>query len=69
MLVIRIQIEEVRLRLNLDVTVASDSPAASDSRAAPAPIESFTDMVFNLSVIFVFLLGDYELLLQMCIKL
>lgn len=36
-----VQIEEVRSRLNLDVTVASDSPPA------PAPIESFTDMVFN----------------------
>ena len=33
------QIEEVRLRLNVDVTVASDSPPA------PAPIESFEDMV------------------------
>jgi len=36
-----VQIEEVRSRLNLDVTVASDSPPA------PAPIESFTDMVFS----------------------
>lgn len=38
-----VQIEEVRLRLNLDVTVASESPAA------PAPIESFTDMVFSFT--------------------
>ncbi|KAK7290337.1 hypothetical protein RIF29_04672 [Crotalaria pallida] len=36
-----LQIEEVRLRLNLDVTVESDSPAA------PAPIESFTDMCLD----------------------
>lgn len=35
------QIEEVRVRLNLDVTVASDS------LPAPAPIESFADMVVN----------------------
>ncbi|KAK9274728.1 hypothetical protein L1049_021979 [Liquidambar formosana] len=34
------EIEEVRLQLNVDVTVASDSPPAS------APIESFTDMHF-----------------------
>lgn len=40
---IYIQIEEVRLRLNVDVTVAPDLPPA------PAPIESFTDMV-NLCV-------------------
>ncbi|KAJ0964712.1 hypothetical protein J5N97_025850 [Dioscorea zingiberensis] len=32
------QIEEVQMRLNVDVTVASDSPPA------PAPVESFTDM-------------------------
>ncbi|XP_061366786.1 ATP-dependent RNA helicase DBP2-like isoform X2 [Gastrolobium bilobum] len=38
------QIEEVRLRLNLDVTIASDSPAA------PAPIESFTDMCLHPSI-------------------
>lgn len=36
---ILLQIEEVRLRLNVDVIVASDSPPA------PAPIESFEDMV------------------------
>lgn len=36
---IDLQIDEVRLRLNLDVIVAPDSPPA------PAPIESFTDMV------------------------
>lgn len=34
-----LQIEEVRLRLNVDVTVAEDSPPA------PSPIESFADMV------------------------
>lgn len=33
------QTEEVRSRLNVDVTVASGSPSA------PAPIESFADMV------------------------
>ncbi|WVY94836.1 hypothetical protein V8G54_033924 [Vigna mungo] len=38
------QIEEVRSRLNLDVTVASDSPPA------PAPIESFTDMCLHSSI-------------------
>ncbi|OIW20207.1 hypothetical protein TanjilG_06618 [Lupinus angustifolius] len=38
------QIEEVCLRLNLDVTVASDSPAA------PTPIESFTDMCLDPSI-------------------
>ncbi|KAK9279376.1 hypothetical protein L1049_013055 [Liquidambar formosana] len=38
------QIEEVRLRLNVDVTVASDSPPAS------APIESFTDMCLHPSI-------------------
>ncbi|XP_077239319.1 DEAD-box ATP-dependent RNA helicase 20-like [Tasmannia lanceolata] len=38
------QIEEVRLRLNVDVTVASDSPPA------PVPIESFTDMCLNLDI-------------------
>ncbi|XP_010253045.1 PREDICTED: ATP-dependent RNA helicase DBP2-like [Nelumbo nucifera] len=38
------QIEEVRLRLNVDVTVASDSPPA------PAPIESFTDMCLHSSI-------------------
>ncbi|KAK2386540.1 DEAD-box ATP-dependent RNA helicase [Trifolium repens] len=37
-------IEEVRLRLNLDVTVSSDSPAA------PGPIESFNDMCLNPSI-------------------
>ena len=78
MLVYYIQIEEVRHRLNLDVTVSSDSPAA------PAPIESFNDMVFYFSnyliiFIFIFLLGNdelelayqkkHELLLQMCVKL
>ena len=77
-LVYYIQIEEVRHRLNLDVTVSSDSPAA------PAPIESFNDMVFYFSnyliiFIFIFLLGNdelelayqkkHELLLQMCVKL
>lgn len=36
---IYVQIEDVRLRLNVDVTVASDSSPAL------APIESFTDMV------------------------
>ncbi|CAL0308968.1 unnamed protein product [Lupinus luteus] len=36
------QIEEVRLRLNLDVT--------SDSPAAPTPIESFTDMCLDPSI-------------------
>ncbi|KAL5077031.1 hypothetical protein RYX36_016015 [Vicia faba] len=35
------QIEEVRIRLNLDVTVSSDSPAA------PGPIESFNDMCLH----------------------
>jgi len=57
-LVYYIQIEEVRHRLNLDVTVSSDSPAA------PAPIESFNDMVFyfsNYLIIFLFLLGNDEL--------
>ncbi|CAK8532662.1 unnamed protein product [Lathyrus sativus] len=38
------QIEEVRLRLNLDVTVSSDSPAA------PGPIESFNDMCLHPSI-------------------
>ncbi|KAK2974590.1 hypothetical protein RJ640_025239 [Escallonia rubra] len=38
------QIEEVRLRLNVDVTAATDSPSA------PAPIESFTDMCLDLSI-------------------
>ncbi|PNX82131.1 DEAD-box ATP-dependent RNA helicase, partial [Trifolium pratense] len=38
------RIEEVRLRLNLDVTVSSDSPAA------PGPIESFNDMCLNPSI-------------------
>lgn len=33
------QIEDVRMRLNVEVTVALDSPPA------PAPIESFEDMV------------------------
>jgi hypothetical protein len=52
-----IQIEEVRLRLNLDVTVSSDSPAA------PGPIESFNDMVFSLNltdyfiILLIFILG------------
>ncbi|CAK9162107.1 unnamed protein product [Ilex paraguariensis] len=39
------QIEEVRLRLSVDVTVAQDSPPA------PAPIESFTDMCLHASII------------------
>ncbi|KAL6312893.1 hypothetical protein AAG906_032152 [Vitis piasezkii] len=38
------QIEEVRLRLNVDVTVAPDLPPA------PAPIESFTDMGLHQSI-------------------
>lgn len=38
-LLLHIQIEDVRLRLNVDVTVTLDSPLA------PAPVESFTDMV------------------------
>nr|XP_027112590.1 ATP-dependent RNA helicase DBP2-like [Coffea arabica] len=38
------QIDEVRLRLNLDVIVAPDSPPA------PAPIESFTDMCLHSSI-------------------
>ncbi|XP_059659883.1 ATP-dependent RNA helicase DBP2-like isoform X2 [Cornus florida] len=38
------QIQEVRLRLNVDVTVASDSSHA------PAPIESFTDMCLHSSI-------------------
>ncbi|MFS7987163.1 putative RNA helicase [Helianthus anomalus] len=38
------QIEEVRLRLNVDVTVTPDSPPA------PAPIESFTDMCLDSSI-------------------
>lgn len=38
------QIEEVRLRLNVDVTVASDCPSP------PAPIESFEDMCLNSSI-------------------
>lgn len=54
------QIEEVRLRLNVDVTVAPDSAPA------PAPIETFTDMVdicvslmrFRLSVRLVLLMGS-----------
>ncbi|KAI9083289.1 hypothetical protein K1719_034821 [Acacia pycnantha] len=37
-------IEEVRLRLNLDVYVASDS------LAAPAPTESFSDMCLHQSI-------------------
>lgn len=51
-----VQIEEVRSRLNIDVAVASNSPPA------PAPIESFTDMVFNfinILIIFIFLQGNY----------
>ncbi|KAK9124785.1 hypothetical protein Sjap_014387 [Stephania japonica] len=39
------QIEEVRLRLNVDVTVASGS------LTAPAPIESFTDMCLNSNIL------------------
>lgn len=53
-----IQIEEVRIRLNLDVTAPSGSPDA------PTPIETFTDMVLDFisfSIIFIFLLGTYEL--------
>lgn len=54
------QIEEVRLRLNVDVTVAPDSAPA------PAPIETFTDMVdicislmrFRLSFRLVLLMGS-----------
>ncbi|XP_057987519.1 ATP-dependent RNA helicase DBP2 isoform X2 [Hevea brasiliensis] len=38
------QIEDVRLRLNVEVTVASDSPPA------PAPIESFEDMLLHPSI-------------------
>ncbi|XP_052193335.1 ATP-dependent RNA helicase DBP2-like isoform X2 [Diospyros lotus] len=38
------QIEEVRLRLNVDVTIASDSTPT------PAPIESFTDMSLHPSI-------------------
>ncbi|GFY99376.1 P-loop containing nucleoside triphosphate hydrolases superfamily protein [Actinidia rufa] len=38
------QIQEVRLRLNVDVTVASES------FHAPAPIESFTDMCLHSSI-------------------
>nr|XP_048324803.1 ATP-dependent RNA helicase DBP2-like isoform X2 [Ziziphus jujuba var. spinosa] len=38
------QIEEVRLRLNVDVT------AAPDSTPAPAPIETFTDMCLHSSI-------------------
>lgn len=34
-----VQVEEVRLRLNVDATVPPDS------QPAPAPIESFADMV------------------------
>lgn len=40
-----VQIEDVRLRLNVDVTVASDSSPAL------APIESFTDMVIFIDFI------------------
>ena len=39
-----VQIEDVRLRLNVDVTVASDSSPAL------APIESFTDMVIFIDL-------------------
>lgn len=39
MLDICVQISEVRSRLNVDVKVSPDSPPA------PAPIESFMDMV------------------------
>ncbi|KAM7501702.1 hypothetical protein LguiB_000606 [Lonicera macranthoides] len=38
------QIEEVRLRLNVDVAVAEDSPPA------PSPIESFADMCLDTSI-------------------
>ncbi|KAK1283927.1 DEAD-box ATP-dependent RNA helicase 52 [Acorus calamus] len=38
------QIEQVRLRLNVDVIVTSDSPPA------PAPIESFSDMGLHVSI-------------------
>ncbi|XP_058075376.1 ATP-dependent RNA helicase DBP2-like isoform X2 [Magnolia sinica] len=39
-----LEIEEVRLRLNVDVTAAPDSPPA------PPPIESFTDMCLHPSI-------------------
>ncbi|KAF6143032.1 hypothetical protein GIB67_041100 [Kingdonia uniflora] len=38
------QIEEVRMRLNIDVTVSGESSPA------PAPIESFTDMCLDTSI-------------------
>ncbi|KMZ67605.1 putative ATP-dependent RNA helicase, partial [Zostera marina] len=38
------QVEEVRERLNVDVTVSSESPLA------PSPIETFTDMNLNVSI-------------------
>lgn len=41
-----VQIQEVRLRLNVDVTVSPDS------LPAPAPIESFVDMVRIMRSIF-----------------
>ncbi|KAM0933609.1 putative RNA helicase [Dioscorea sansibarensis] len=47
------QIEEVRMRLNVDVTVAADSPLA------PAPVESFTDMCLHSSIMKDIALHDY----------
>ncbi|KAF8402472.1 hypothetical protein HHK36_010557 [Tetracentron sinense] len=47
------QIEEVRLRLNVDVTVASDCPPA------PAPIESFEDMCLHSSIMKDIAFHDY----------
>ncbi|KAJ0964668.1 hypothetical protein J5N97_025806 [Dioscorea zingiberensis] len=47
------QIEEVQMRLNVDVTVASDSPPA------PAPVESFTDMCLHSSIMKDITLHEY----------
>ncbi|KAH7657596.1 ATP-dependent RNA helicase DDX5/DBP2 protein [Dioscorea alata] len=47
------QIEEVRMRLNVDVTVATDSPPA------PAPVESFTDMGLHSSIMKDIALHEY----------
>ncbi|XP_039144027.1 DEAD-box ATP-dependent RNA helicase 52A-like [Dioscorea cayenensis subsp. rotundata] len=47
------QIEEVRMRLNVDVTVAADSPPA------PSPVESFTDMCLHSSIMKDIALHEY----------
>lgn len=63
-----LQIEEVCLRLNLDVSVSPDSAPA------PAPIESFADMVNHLCVLskldfrFYFLLACFVFVSLRCNK-